>query len=216
MKKALLWSTLTFGLLAGCNSPSATQEIKAKGIFREIAVEKQNETVKTLEGGDKKKKKAAAEAVLARPNEYNPPVLYALSRVLFQQGDKDTAAFWFYVAQLRGRYDANRCMDNTARQAVSILNQEYGPKINKYTFSDMPKLERTMQAAVDFVRGNQEAYDPRWINLHGMWAVQAGLSGEEQTKPLSQPEAKWPEIKKETIEDYQNDFIDYLKSRDED
>ena len=213
MKKVILLFSLTIGLLTICNAQKENKEIKAKGVFSEIEVDKQNETIKTLQGKDKKQKKQTIETVIKNPNDYNPPVLYALSQELFLQEDKDKATFWFYVAQLRARYDANLCMDNSAKQAVSVLNNQYGPDINKYAFQDIEKLEKTVNEVVDFVRTNNENYEHRWINLHGMWAVQAGLSDEPETRELSKPKDEWEAIKKKTIDDYYNGFIEYVKSQ---
>lgn len=66
----------------------------------------------------------------------------------------------------------------------------------------------TVNKVVDFVRTNEENYDHRWINLHGMDAVQ-----NRKVKEISQPKSKWPEIKTKTIEDYYKGFIEYVKSK---
>lgn len=213
MKKTILLLSLTIGLLTICNSQTENKEIKAKGVFSEIVVDKHNEVIKTLQGKDKKQKKQIIETIIKNPNDYNPPVLYALSRELFSQGDKDEATFWFYVAQLRARYDANLCMDNSAKQAVSVLNNEYGPDINKFALQDIDKLEKTVNKVVDFVKTNNENYDHRWLNLHGLWAVQAGLSDEPETRELSKPKDEWEATKKKTIDDYYNGFIEYVISQ---
>lgn len=215
MKKAILFLSLAFGLLSISNAQiqEHTIEIEAKGVFSEIDVGKQNETIQILQGEDEQQKKMAIENILKSPNDYNPPVLYALSRALFQQGNKDEAMFWFYVAQLRARYDANLCMDNSAKDATSILTDEYGPEINKYAFQDIDKLEKTMNRVVNFVRTNMENYDHRWINLHGMWAIAAGLNDEKETRNLSQPKRKWKAIKKKTIDDYYNGFAKHVFKR---
>lgn len=213
MKKKILLLSLTIGLLTVCNAQTENKEIKVKGVFSEIVVDKHNEAIKTIGEKDEKEKKQIIESIIKNPNDYNPPVLYALSRELFKQGDKDEATFWFYVAQLRARYNANLCMDNSAKQAVSVLNKEYGPDINKYAFQDIDKLEKIVNKVVSFVRLNNENYDNRWINLHGMWAVQAGLSDEPETRELSKPKVEWEAIKKKTIDDYYNGFIEYVKSQ---
>lgn len=213
MQKAILLFSLILGLLTICNVEAGTKEIKAKGVYSEIAVDKQNETIKALQDKDKKLKKQIIETVINKPNAYNPPVLYALSRELFLQGDKDDASFWFYVAQLRARYDANLCMDNSAKQAVSILNREYGPDINKFALQDIEKLEKTVKKVVDFVRTNHEDYDHRWINLHGMDAVLAGMNDNVEKKELSQPKDQWNIIKKKTVDDYYNGFIEFVKNK---
>lgn len=213
MKKTILLLSLTIGLFTICNAQIENKEIKAKGVFSEILVDKHNKAIKTLQSKDKKQKKQVIETIIQNPNDYNPPVLYVLSRVLFLQGDKDKATFWFYVAQLRARYDANLCMDNTAKQEVSILNNKYGSDINKFAFLDINKLEKTVNKVVNFVRTNNEKYDHRWINLHGMWAVKAGFSNEPETRELSKPKEEWEAIKKKTIDDYYNGFIKYVKSQ---
>ena len=41
-------------------------------------------------------------------------------------------------------------MDNSAKQAVAVLNNDYGPDINKYAFQDIDKLEKTVIKVVDF------------------------------------------------------------------
>ena len=54
-----------------------------------------------MTGNDTAKKQAAIDAVKAHPQCYAPPAFFALSAVLFQDGKKDEAAFWFYAGQLR-------------------------------------------------------------------------------------------------------------------
>ena len=185
-----------------------SKEVKRKGIYKEIDVQKHNELIEKLSSENNELQQQAINTILETPNDYNPPVLYALSKVLFNQDKKDDATYWFYVAQLRARYDANLCMDNSAKQGVSILNNQYGPEINKYAFQDIDKLEKTVTKVTDFVRNNKENYDHRWLNLHGMDAIL-----NKKGKDLSQPKDKWEEIKTKTIDDYYNGFIEYVKSQ---
>lgn len=202
---------MIFGLTTVCNAQ--TEEIKLKGIFKEIDVARHNEAIEILNSKNKKLKQQTVDSILKNSNIYNPTVIYALSRELFNQNKKEDATFWFYVAQLRARCDANLCMDNSAKQAVSLLNNEYGPDINKYAFQDIDKLEKTVNKVVDFVRSNSENYDHRWINLHGMWAVLAGQSDEPEKRDLSKPKDEREVIKKTTVDDYYNGFIEYVKSQ---
>jgi hypothetical protein len=213
MKKIIFLLTIAFGLTTLSNAQTITKEIKLKGVFKEIDVARHNEAIDILNGKDKKLKMQTVDSILKNPNFYNPPVIYTLSRELFNQDKKDDATYWFYVAQLRARYDANLCMDNSAKQAVSVLNGENGPDINKYAFQDIDKLQKTVTKVVDFVRTNEENYDHRWINLHGMDAILAGMDDNSEMKELSQPKDKWNEIKKKSIDDYYNGFIEYVKSK---
>lgn len=115
---------LTLGLLA--SGYAQTTQIKPKGIYKEIDVERHNKVIEILNGNDRGLKENAVDSVLNNPNYYNPPVLYSLSKELFTQDRRREAAYWFYVGQLRARYDANLCLDNTAKQGVSVLNDIYG------------------------------------------------------------------------------------------
>lgn len=191
----------------------SVKEVKTTGMYQEIDVAKHNKAVEALNGKNKKLRNQTVNDVLANPDSYSPPVLYALSRELFSSDRKEEAAYWFYVAQLRARYDAYRCTDHTARQVVSVLNGEYGPEINKYAFENLDLLEKTIDKVVEFVRTNEEDYDPRWVNLHGMGAVRAGLGDGSQDNQLSEPEGKWKAIKTKTINEYYSGFKKMLASK---
>ncbi len=212
MKKVTRLLTLALGLIFSFGY-TQTIEIEPKGIFKEIDVARHNEAIEILNGKDEALKQRTIDDIFINPNYYNPPVIYALSRELYCQAKKDEAAYWFYLAQLRARYDANLCMDNSAKQAVSVLNDEYGPDINKYAFQDIHKLESTVIRVVDFVKANEENYDHRWINLHGMDALSVSFGDKTEKIDLSQPEKKWAKIKQHTVDDYYNGFIEYVKSR---
>lgn len=186
-------------------------EVESKGIFAEIDVEKSNDAVMILQGKNKKNKERVIEEILASPNDYNPTVLYVLSNELFKKGEKDEGAFWFYVGQLRARIDANICADITAIQAVAILNDEYGMMINKYTIPKIDLLEEIVMKVLEFVRNNNESYDRRWINLHGMWVFKY-LTDDNKDLKLSLPEEQWGSIKEKTINDYYEGFKEALAS----
>jgi hypothetical protein len=122
--------------------------------------------------------------------------------VLFDQGLRDEGAFWLYAGQLRARYDANRCADVSARQAVAVLTDRFGPPINLYMFKDLPKLEALIPKVVDWDRKTPHDYDHRWINLHGMNAIMESLDGTGKPKPLSLPRAQWDAIAEKTRADF--------------
>lgn len=192
---------------------SQNNEINIQEIFKEIDIERHTSAIKSLLSEDKKLKDETIDSITNNPNYYNPPVLYALSKVFFNQDKKGEAAYWFYFAQLRARIDANICLDNTAKKEVSILDNIYAPEIIKYSFQDIEKLEITIKKVVDFIRTNDENYDHRWINLHGMLAFSLGFDKDLENVGLSEPKEKWEDIKKETVDTYYNDFIEYVVKR---
>ncbi len=171
----------------------------------------QYKVFKTLQGENDSLKLLYIDSVLNNPNKYIPPVIFELSRILFNTGKKDEASYWFYLAQLRARYDANLCLDVTARQAVTILNNYYGPEINKYAIQDLKKLEKIVEKVVKFVSTNKENYEHTWLNTHGLDAMAKFFNKESAPKETTEPKSKWDSIKKKTIEDYYNGFIKYAK-----
>ncbi len=191
-------------------SAQKTEIIPATGVFKEIDVEKQNKAISVLITGDEDMKSVMRDLFFQDQNKWNPPVVYALSKVLFEQGYKEDAAMWFYIAQLRARIDANLCQDETAREAVAILNDKFGPTINEYALQDVEKLEKIVEDAVEFVREYEPTYDRRWINLHGMWTI----NGLEEGQELSYSQEEWPKIKQKTIEDYVAGFQKYVLKKE--
>ncbi|MGK4567468.1 hypothetical protein [Flavobacterium sp. 3HN19-14] len=100
--------------------------VSPKGEYAKIDVKPQFETIKALNDDDNNIRNKAMDAVAANPHGYNPAVLFAYSKILFDRDKKDDAMFWFYTAQLRARYDANLCLDETAKSAASELSNVYG------------------------------------------------------------------------------------------
>ena len=203
---AKLLCALSLALLSSMSSGAGETVVRPQGEFAKIDVRLANETIRTLAKGTPAEQQRAIQSIKATPENYAPPVLYALSETLFARGEKDDAAFWFYAGQLRARFDANRCNDASARQAVAVLNQRYGEPINRHTFQDIPKLEALIPRVVQWDRATPHKYDHRWINLHGMEAMQTGLGEKPSPKALSAPAGEWPKIADKTREDYLTGF----------
>ena len=180
-------------------------KITPKGEYAQIDTRLAMETMQTLAEGTPEEKQKAIEKIKLSPQIYAPPVFFLLSNVLFQDGKKEEGAFWFYAGQLRARFDANRCADITAREAVGALSQEYGPLINQFAFKDISMLEELIPKVVEWDRTTPHEYDHRWINLHGMDAVMVGMDVEksqEEPAALSLPKEQWSEIAEKTRADY--------------
>lgn len=160
--------------------------------------------VQALQHGGADAKRETLAAIRAAPGRYAPPALYALAQALYEAGEKDEAAFWFYGAQLRASFDANRCADPYARRALDVLNRQYGRDINRHALQDLAKLEALIPRVVAWDRATPHAYDHRWINLHGVNATLAGRRARATAPPLalSLPESQWPEIAARTREEY--------------
>jgi hypothetical protein len=206
-RSALYLVVFSIACLGGPRSSLAeTITVPRTGEYAKVDVRLLNETIQTLTNGSAAEKAKVIAAIKETPAIYAPPVFYALSEALFQRGEKDWAAFWFYAGQLRARYDANRCADVSARQAVAVLNQRYGPPINKYTFANLDMLEGLIPRVLEWDKHVPHKYDHRWINLHGMGAIITGMEGDDKKSALSLPDAQWPAIKEKTSDDYLRGF----------
>lgn len=205
--RAIALFGLAFALIgaavAGTKAPAAASP------HARIDTRLANEAIHILVQGTPAQKQALFENIKARPGNYAPPVFYALSHVLFQDGQKDESAFWFYAGQLRARFDANRCAEASAKQAVAVLNRSYGSSINQHAVQDMRKLERLIAEVVEWDRKTPYQYDHRWINLHGLHAVLYGLEGKSvaaMPDALSLPADQWDAIAEQTRADYLSGF----------
>lgn len=190
-----------------------TITLPPQGEYAKIDVSLAEQSIQELTQSTEKIKAARISAILAAPDKYAPPVMYVLSNQLFAQGKKDEAAFWFYAGQLRARCDANRCADITAREGVSVLNDQYGTPINQYMFQHIPELKELVPKVLEWDSKTPHNYDVRWINLHGMQAMQASLGeADPKTKAeaLSLPKSEWEQIEKETRKQYLAGFNQML------
>lgn len=184
-------------------------QLELKGGYKEINLSNDIRAIQLLLDTDMNHSRSALiDSVEKNANSYTPPVLYALSNILFFQKKYKDACFWFYTAQLRARYDVNRCADKTAN--ADAYNQNFGPIINDYALNHVDSLKTIMPNVIDFVKANEEQYDQRWINLTGMDAISASLDNKPTKKELSVDKNKWPAIKKKTIDTYYSDFKDAL------
>lgn len=178
--------------------------VTPSGEFAEINVKEQNIILDKILKGDK----SSIEKAIRHPEDFNPVVLYGLSSTLFRDGKKDEAVFWFYVGQLRGRSDANKALDISAKSAIGMLNQKFGGPINQYAMKDISKLKDIVSRVVSFDESTARHYDPRWVSLHGMDV----FLGKE--KVSFEPESKWEAINTKTRNDYYHGFKQAMKKFD--
>ena len=94
------------------------------------------------------------------------------------------------------------------------MNQTYGAPINRYLFQDLDRALDLIANVVAWDRKTPYDYDPHWINLHGMQAVQAARdpqsAGARTAASLSQPPAEWAAIAERTRAKYLKSFQDAI------
>jgi len=179
--------------------------VEPTGIYQTIDVRLMDETIRSLAQADGKTRARIISAIASKPEKFAPPVFYFLSNVLFDDGQKDDAMFWFYAGQLRGTIDAKICAEKSARAAIGALNEKFGPPINQYAFKDIPKLTNTVEHVLAWEEKTPYDYDRRWINLHGMKAIIGDTNA-----PLSVPREQWEAIRKTTRDEYRFEFYEAL------
>lgn len=194
---------LLCALLVGCASQDASQqdpaenpkaiqtnaqsgeseEFTLRGEFAEIDVEKSQQAIDAIIAGQGD----VINDVLKNPNDYVPQVLYLASAVMFDNDYQEQATFWFYVAQLRARSDANKSGDKTAHTAVGQLNQRFGERIAPFSLSNPELLENVVNQALQWDSEQARNYDARWIALQSKDVL-------TESKVAFAPEDKWQEI----------------------
>jgi hypothetical protein len=180
--------------------------VQPKGVFAEIDTRKTLEVIQDMASQDHRRVSRATTKIIANPRTFQPPAFFALAASLYKEGKAEDAIFWLNAGRVRARFDANRCADVSARQAVRVLSMQMPEGLIKEQFKDLERLRSLVAKAIEWDRATPYDYDHRWINLHGMTAMIAGLEkeGGEDRKPVetSLPEEQWSTIAEQTRERY--------------
>jgi hypothetical protein len=179
--------------------------VPPRGEYAQIDTRLAKDTIQALTHGSAEERRRTIDQIKTAADKYAPPVFFALASVLFQDGARDEGAFWFYAGQLRATFDANRCADPSAREALTVLVRQYGTPINHYALQDLQKLQELVLRVVEWDRKTPHHYDQRWINLEGMDAMMGSLdlaAPASPSPPLSLPPEQWDEIAEKTRADY--------------
>jgi hypothetical protein len=183
-----------------------TIRVQPQGVFAQIDTRKTLEVVEDMSSQDPRRVSRAIAKIIAGPGKFQPPALFALAASLHKQGKAEEAIFWLNAGRVRARFDANRCADVSARQAVRVISMQMPADLIKEQFKDLERFRSLVVKAIEWDRGTPHDYDHRWINLHGMGAMISGLENEasEDRKPAetSLPEEQWPAIAEQTREEY--------------
>lgn len=92
------------------------------------------------------------------------------------------------------------CTDNSAKQATEILESRFKPVFEDYIKNNKKEYLNSVDKAVKLFKLIPQDYDIRWINLHGMDAINNSLDkNNSTTKDLTISESLWEKTKEETI-----------------
>lgn len=157
--------------------------------------------------GTKKERENELKAVEENAAAYPPPVFFFIARSLWREGRKEDAAFWLYAGQLRTRFDAARCGDPAAKEAVTLLSDTYGTEITEGLSEDLDAAKAAVHKVLEWDKKTGREYDPRWINLHAVTAY-LGASGAQipDTVTITAPKEQWAAIGEQTRKQFLQDF----------
>jgi hypothetical protein len=175
--------------------------IPAQGEYASIDTKPSVAAIRTLAGTVGHENDSLVGTIVQNSGSYNPPVLFALAALLYRQGNIDAAVFWLNAARMRATFDAQRCTDVSARSAVGELVRQMPRELIVAQFRDRNALLNTIDRVIAWDDSTPEGYDPRWISLHGVQAIQAGMGMRTPGKPLTVPAKQWPALRKSVHND---------------
>lgn len=106
--------------------------------------------VERLKSCDPRIALTAAKEILNDPKTTKEPLeMFSPAFILFQNGEKDEAVFWFYAAQLRTRYQL-AYQNGDRGQLLSVMLMTTGPSINNYAFQDVSNFDRILDRVLEW------------------------------------------------------------------
>jgi tetratricopeptide (TPR) repeat protein len=187
--------------------PESVVISQPRGEFVKIDVTASNEILRSLLNTDPTAQQQALKEVLAAPNAYAPPALYATANAMFQLGKEDEALFWYYLGLLRATSDAYKYKspDGSVQDAVYLLNKKFGPPFQEMFRTDWQKTIAIVEKVIAWDRQNARAYNPKWIALAGTDAFSKFFV------PFASDDI-WLRIDRETRQEFFGEFQDMLRA----
>ena len=212
MKLNLYKIVLFFCFLFGGLSLAYGQNMNDSSYPEKVSFKEQLEILKVLKGEDEAAKQQALQQISENPDAFIPPVLHRYSGALFDEGKNSKGWFWHFVAELRGRIDANLSSYEKAMRFVSFITNMNAAIIKpENKFERLEQLEETVKKVIDYVRETPVSYQRNWLVLLKFKAEPAGGQEADMKINLMKPESKWDEIKQKTIDKYYSEFQDAVK-----
>ena len=139
------------------------------------------------------------------PEKFSPPVFFLLSKLFYAAENYENAAFYYYLGQLRTRYDTNRSADPNAG-VVADLVSDLWIEFNIYGFQDLDRLETIVLSVVEYDKITAHNYDQRWIN----GIIPSDIIEITDLKIMSVPEDEWLNLEISSREEFLMSFYEDL------
>ncbi|MBQ8707048.1 MAG: hypothetical protein IJ523_03045 [Succinivibrionaceae bacterium] len=175
-----------------------------QGEFATLGSAQTEVIVASVKAGDSE----TINTVLSHPNDFTPPVLFAVADQIMNMNEPFAAMFWYYTAQLRARSDANKSLDPTVRDGLTRLNGYYGHAIGRYAATHIPELKTVMVKVMEYDTIAVRSYDARWVSVLGRDALT------ESRIAFVSPE-EYDLVNEETRKGFYQGYLNALKSSGE-
>jgi len=139
-----------------------------------------------------------------------PPFGYELANRRYK--DDPTAALrWFYISDLRARYDAMRCKDATSRQLIDVMKRELAGDLLKSLSSHLKDIPAAAKDALNWDKDRKPTYASWWVCTHGMDYVTAAMNKRPLTeKDMLIPDSDWDKAREDVRASF-NRFVEKVK-----
>lgn len=132
------------------------------------------------------------------PDDYEPPVIFALANKLFLLEQKEEAVFWFYLAQVRSLYAkhlAKANLQETGQGRINLYLNNFGASIKPYALSQPQLLAGLMDRIKTYLDRHQENYNLLWL-----YSQEEELS--DFAKKHFKPKNEWKAIRYTTYQSF--------------
>jgi hypothetical protein len=126
--------------------------------------------------------------------------LYEYARRVFE-ADKTAGFKWYWVAQIRARYEAQRCSDRSAHQGVAYFGA-LADNVVKAVNTDRVAFASTINAALNEETLFPPNSNPSWICIHGIKAYSAAMT-HQNMENWTIPQSDWPALRAKLRNDAQ-------------
>lgn len=133
----------------------------------------------------------------AHADALSPGFLFDLSRRLLDSAPSE-ALEWYAIAMMRGMYDAQRCLDKSARRAVSGLARQ-AAAVGQYGRNHPHEFAEAGQRAL----ARPNLFD---TGMTADWVCAQGLSGMGARSGGTIPPAAWKAVEDQIRADYSKQF----------
>ncbi|OGR34199.1 MAG: hypothetical protein A2051_03450 [Desulfovibrionales bacterium GWA2_65_9] len=140
--------------------------------------------------------------IMKTPEDYQPPVLFALAKVLYKRGQFDDAVYWMHAGLLRICQDAAVSTDPSVHSAIGKMILMMPQDLLKRQFDDAAKLNSIMERIVKWDEATPYKYDRRWIAHSGVASIARSMSNSTQAGPLLVPREQWDALAQKTRVEY--------------